>query len=249
MKKYIDTPIKRFIRYGTWKHPFNYKEIEVKFSIAITILIMIFLTYLQCYENIELFREAFKNITIYIASAFIGVLGFILAGIAMMTSMLNADVSAKIERAIKKKGAFKEIFCSFEFIAFIVSILIVVLFVVYFSFFSNLNILNKNCFYILCAVLVYLIVFVFFYLFALIGNCIQLFYITNDFQRSIDIEEKQFQAVLNEVRIDFIITKMNKEGIIAGENFFSDLITFLNQYPLDNKEEMIEYFKQHYNVE
>lgn len=248
MSRKPDTPFKRFSRYNTWKHFVDLKELEVKISLLLTPIVIGLMYFLNCFDKIELFREGFQSITIYIAAAFIGVLGFILTGIAMITAMLNNEVCKKIE-AICGEDSLRKILCSFEFIAFVVSVLIVVLFTVYLSFFSDLSLFDSLSFYILSAILIYLVIFVIFYLFSLIGNCIQIFYITNMYQEINNKEEKQFNELLNEIRIDFILTKMAKNNTITSETFIDDLINFIDNHQIKDREKIIQYFKEHYGID
>ena len=76
----------------------------------------------------------------------IGLIGIILAGIAIIIGTLNNDNMSIIEKNVGE-DAIEEILISFEFLAFISAIEVVIFFILYLILYSQEYLWNKTIFY------------------------------------------------------------------------------------------------------
>ena len=121
--------INRFNKYNKFKEFTDLDSMEVKAALFLTILTFIICGIgLNLYENFNDFEPALQNICIYISTAMIGLIGIILAGIAIIIGTLNNDNMSIIEKNVGE-DAIEEILISFEFLAFISAIEVVIFFI------------------------------------------------------------------------------------------------------------------------
>lgn len=236
----------RFLKYKKFHELIDFENLETKISFVFIILTIIFFESLGIYKNISSYIEAFKNITIYIATALIGLLGVILAGISIVISSLNKNNMKKIEE-INGDGTIEKILSSFEFLAFMIGIQVISFFIIYISLFSGIVINTKLLFYILLIIVVYIFIFSIFYTISLVGNCIQFFLISKLYD-DINEMEKSKVEILNEIKIDFLLEVLCENKHISKENIIKSLEIYINKQDINNKEEVLEYFKQFYGI-
>lgn len=237
----------RFLKYEKFNELLDAKLNEVKISRIFIVLILIVFEILGIYENINSYNDAFKNISIDIATALIGVLGIILAGISIITSTLNKKNINLIEK-VNGKDVVEKILTSFEFLAFLIGVQIVSFFIIYMSLFSSYSIPSKLLFYMITTPIIYLFLFSVFYAVSLVGNSIQFFLAIQNYNE-ISSLEKSVVSILNEVKIDFLFKVLCENGNISNEQLISALYEYCEENNYEKKEEVIEYFKELYDIE
>lgn len=179
------------------KNYFLIKEYEVKTSIVVSIIILIYMNHLNLYKDWNIFEEGIKNITIYIAAGMIGMLGLIFAAISLLFSIIDNQLARKI-RVKHSKDEFNEIFESFNFIMKHTAFQILIFFTLYFTIFSNNYLVNRNIFYIILFIVLYLFLFTIFYMVSLI-KCF-----TNIFMAKIIFEEiSNFEEILKNIKLEY----------------------------------------------
>lgn len=230
-----------------WKDIVNFSCMECQVALFLTLIVIIVLQALDVYENFSIFEECFKNISIYIAAALIGMLGLVLSGIAIIIGVLDKAVTKKIKE-LNGEESINRILLSFEFIAFNIGLLIVIFFLVYVFLFSDKVATNVIVFYAVVAILSYWFVFTVFYVVSLTGNCIKVFHISNTYNNVIQLEQRQLNEVMNEIRIDFILKILQEHSDVAPEKFLQSLLSYVKSIPINEQDRVIEYFKKHYKV-
>lgn len=225
---------------GRWKDYFNIKEPEVCFSIVFTIIIMAVSVLVNIYGDFRLYQEDVKSLFYCIIGAFIGIAGFSLSGIAILTSMFTEKQIETIEKN-NGRGVIERIMSSFAFLAFNVVAFVGVMIIILICVTGELQIPNAVVFYAVEAICIYAIFFNMFYTVSLVFNCIQCFSIKRIYDKN---SEKDFFEKANEVRIDYMLSFILKENGISREQFLKSL----NQYSAHSEyeKELIEYFKNYY---
>lgn len=237
--------INKFIKYNKFREFIDLEESEVKISIVLTIFFILVCSYiLDIYGNFSKFEPALQNISIYISTAMIGVIGIILAGISIIVGTLNKENMKLIEH-LNGKGTIEEILISFEFIAFISAIQVVMFFAIYLVLHSNKYLLNKTLFYIIMAIIIYIFIFSLFYIVSLIGNTIYFFIDTKKYDEAIE-EDYSIIAQANQIRIDFILNTILSSNKIDKETFKNLLLEYNEKTNNSKKNEIEEYFKKYY---
>lgn len=235
----------RFSDEGKWHDYYNFKTFECRTSITFTIIILILSLFIDLHGNLEEYLIALQNTSLYVMQAFVGLLGIIIAGVAIIISIFTKDLVNIINKLNKNNPIYK-VLISFEFLAFNIGISILLLLLVYFTLNTPIDILPKIAFYITLVIIIYYILFIIFYLISLIGNIIRLFYISHIY-KDIDKEKKNLYVQANEVRIDFILNLIISQTNLDSEEFKSKLDEYLDASEMENKKEIKEYFKQYYS--
>lgn len=247
MKK---TMLGRFSEFGKWKDYIAYKTFEFKFSAITAIIIWLFFwLFLDVYGKFDVYVIPFQNFTAGIIQALIGMLGIILAGLAIVISILNNEIVHKIEDEVERKEGIKNavsrILASFEFLAFTISIWIFLFFIINISLYSKETLINVFFFYSLLIVVTFFLSFIIFYTVALISNCVRIFYISNLKAKNIK-NDKTFHDLTNEIRIDYIIRTICIEKHLSPEEFLEDLNMLIDSMEIENKELVKKYFQNYY---
>lgn len=228
-----------------WKDYLNFKNFECKISLVLSILIIILIYFLDVYNEFSQFAEAFQNITIYIAQALIGMLGFILAGIAIIIGVLNKKTVKKIE-ILNGKGKVERLLLSFEFLALNVAIGIFLLISFYLILNSPHSLITIIWFNIITFITCYFVMFILFYSLSMISNCISIFHIVNLYE---DIEEHEKKIIdsANELRIDFILNIYIQNSNIDKVKFIKSLNDFVDATTVKNKDKVKKYLNDYYS--
>jgi hypothetical protein len=235
----------RFKENKKWKDYFNFKSFECKMSFILMVIIIFSFKFLDVYNKFGFYITSLQNITIYVAQALIGMLGIILAGIAIIVSVLNKDSLSSIEK-INEKGSIQRVLVSFEFLIFNIGIGIFVFFLINLILYSHQKMIPIFWFYFVLAVISYFLAFIIFYTISLTGNCIRVFFI-NDLYTNISLEEKGIYEIANEVRIDYLLYCLHKTSNLSPKELMEDLDKFVDSSNVPDKEAIKKYLKNYYD--
>jgi len=234
----------RFKENKKWKDYYNFKSIECKVSLIITTIILFCFIFLDVYEDFTTFVVSLQNITVYIGQALIGMLGIILAGIAIIVSVLNKDTLNSIEKK-NGKGSIHRVLISFEFLIFNIGIGIFLFFLLNLILSSDQKLIPIYWFYFAIAIISYFLAFIIFYTVSLTGNCIRIFYI-NDLYTDVSIKERNFYEIANEIRIDYLLSILHKTSNLSPKEILRDLDSFVDSSNIPNKDDIKKYLKNYY---
>lgn len=160
-----------------WKE--LYKSKEAILSFIISILSSIIWCYIFDTVSIDVFNQIIREFTLSIFSALIGMLGFIISGLAILTG----TITKKLIDSINNKGLVKHlisILYSFYFIGAFIGVVIFAYILMYLLSFSDLP---ATYFYvaIISFILSYLFCFAILYSIALLGTCLRIFILSYKF--------------------------------------------------------------------
>lgn len=241
MKKSL---LANFREYNKWGDIINLNLMECQVSLILTLVILIILGLLDVRGHYKCFETAFQNIVLYISAALIGMIGIILAGIAIIIGVLNKEIKVQIEKA-NGADSIERILTSFAFLTFIIGLQIVMFFMIYIALYSPNKVFPTIMFYCSIGLISYLFLFTIFYTVSLVGNCIKLYIIANTYSDIIYLD-KNIYTKANEIRIDFIL-----HSLLQGETkqeFLDKLYKFIDESRLDNKEQLKKYLNEYYKV-
>lgn len=159
---------------GKWKELFSQKECVVSAILAVGVVIVLF----YLYNTISLgeFNELLKNIINLAISTLVGLLGFIISGIAIFTGTITNKLVKNIE-SDKKAESLIGILFSFYYIGAIIGITVVGYIFMYLFSYSQLPVSTLS----ICCIgfgLGYLYIYSIFYSISLIGTCLKLFFVS-----------------------------------------------------------------------
>lgn len=237
--------IGKFSEMKKWKDYINLKEFEVKTSLLLTFLIVMILRWIGFYEHFNIYSEIVLDIIPVLLGGFIGLIGFTLAGIAIVTTMLDKNIVERVER-VNEVDVVDEVLTNFEFAGFNIGIVIVILIILPFMLSGVLPVLNSFVFWIVLCLALYYILFNLFYVISLISNCVKLYKIKKVYDELVRVD-KNFMNKVNEIRIDFLIEEMlldkYKESTVIKEK----MLSFAKRVENEEKDQIIMYFKKYYS--
>jgi hypothetical protein len=153
-----------------------------------------FLISYNFYQDFRYYAGVIENLLLNIIGGAVGLLGFILTGVALIVGLFNKRIKDKIEYVSKKEGAVTKILTSFEFAALSIGLEIVILMFLYLIINMGLLFYSQKMFYIIFFLVCYFIMFNLFYTIGLVYNSVSLYEIFIIYS---DIIEKE-EAVENE---------------------------------------------------
>lgn len=254
-----DSTFKMVLQNRKFKDLLDYKSIEVivAFLGAITVSILSHVIYKQTgiqYIN-DVLREVAKNLSM----ALIGLLGFVVSGLAILTSSVSKEVKniltqhKKIEKLIK-------IFLSFYVLAFFIGILIfnfLVAFIIsYMKVYVDFKLIILWIF-----ISSYLLIFSIFYAISLVGNCIQVFIIITNYETNYIYNgelTKEDKELYNEFKLSALETILLTKNIAELENPANKIEIFkelMSQYiesdsgSEEQKDKLMDYLEYIYKLE
>lgn len=234
----------RIIENKKWKDLYNIKESEVKISLILTIIVLAVAIILDFHNSFIELEEAVKSVLSVFLGGLLAMLGFVLAGIAIVISLFDPKM-LRMLRNLKKEKIVLQILISFEFSAFFIAVTVFIIVILYIAVSTNVPIINGIYFYGIFGLTVYSIIFNIFYIIALIGNCIRVYQISISFEE-LDFIERSLIDEANEIRIDYILNSLGKISNITREDLKHKLIEFAVNSEKDSKNEIIQYFSEYY---
>ena len=188
MKKIEDSSFNKIKKYRKYKDIYDFSSVECRVAIWAMIILDAIYVYSTRINEIDI-NVLFTDYMSYldtIGLAFIGFLGFIVTGLAILTGAISSAVVKKFQDNGKLMN-LERILLSFYLLGLISGFIIILAFIFHFL---------NNVFFIaswltglfLLSLISYFIVFSIFYAVKLIGNCLELFFIVSDMQITEDIK-------------------------------------------------------------
>lgn len=223
---------------------FNLGEFEGKFSFFGTLITIGLLLLIKYYSNFIELQPVIMNLLLYIISGLFGILGFTLAGLAIIIGLFKKEVADAIKRRTDKKP-IENVMSSFQFQSVVIIVMLAISFFVYLLLGSEIPLLPSYIVYPVTALYVYLVFFVLSYTVALIYNCVQLYQIYLNYSVVNEVE-KTFIDRCNEVRIDYILKTLIDGYGIENDEFKRTLIEYTQSAELKDTEKIVKYFNDYY---
>ena len=231
-----------------WVDLIDIRESQVKISIGIVTLLVMFLRYFDIYGKFDIYSEAIENIIMWLFGGYIGLLGFTLSGIAIVTALFSKENYEIINGEENVKNLFQKNINRFFFLAKVIGCCVLGIAVTYFCIKSDKDIAPHVVFWIWTVAFVYLIVFSFTYTINITNQIIKMYNIKNkldlvaDFKRSI-IDDA------NEIRIDIALQLLAKKMGVKYSDLTKDIINIASKSEYDSKNEIVEYLTSHYDFD
>lgn len=257
--KINDSMLRKLKESGKYKELFKSDSLETVFSFVFSIIISLLLYFLISQSNIDDINTLLRSLSKDFAIALVGLLGFLITGLALLTSSVSSKVYNYIDTERGRKKNIDNIFISFYFIGLLIAIVILALITLYIITFFNKPI-NIWLTFLIIFIFSYLFSFIILYCAGLIGNCISLFNIINRYSLMLSSTEKDSNILKLEDKIKWNELKiMTLETIFIKYNNKTDTITnpialfkdILKKYIEDScqneqKEKLLNYFNKLY---
>lgn len=231
--------IREFSKYGKWKDYFDIRNFEVRISLVISFITLVFFVDINFYSIFDEHKELCNNAMLYSIAGMFGLLGFSLSGIAIIISIFGNEDLLKI----KDNDIMKKVMSSFCFLAFNIGVAIFIYFLYYFGINLLQDKANVVLFYILVEIYVYSIFFIIFYTVALVRNCVWLYQIKTQLMNMENVVNKED---LNEIRIDSLFLALSKRNIVDQREMKVIFEQLVRQSSIENKDKAMHYFDKRY---
>lgn len=195
---------------------FDFKKFEVYASILASIIITFILYFLYKCNGIENIVSLLQSALFNIAIALLGVLGFIIGGLAIVSGTVNSKIAHEMNRKDKFDSLLSVLF-SFYYIGGVIGVLILIFFISYFVVSLELKFI-LGLYLILGFVLSYGLFFCIFYSVSLLGTCINIFVICYNYSNS-ERDDLNLDNYFKDVRIDALTSLLVKYTPCIEEEF------------------------------
>lgn len=234
----------RIKKYKRYRDYITISTLEVKCAIICTLLFCISERLLDIHKNIQEYSDILTNLILYIISGEFCLFGMVLAGIALVVSMITESMRKQMRKQ-KLSDLSERILSQFEFSAANLVVQIIYMIIIYLTLASDKVVLNKKEFYIVFILVVYHLSFNIFYILQLISNCIKLNSIKEKCE-TINRIEKSLLDSANEIRIDYILAILLNERNINRDDFLKKIDEMIEQGNYKNSIELKEYINNYY---
>jgi len=157
-----------------WKELYNQTESKISFLFTLVIMGMLYIVYQN--SEFDTFMELIQNLLQIAIESSIGMLGFIISGLAIFTGTITNRLVKNINND-EKADALIGILFSFYFIGAVIGLSIVIYIVTYIIIFSNF-IFRIPWFLISAFIVSYFFLYNIFYSISLLGTCLRLFFVS-----------------------------------------------------------------------
>lgn len=174
--------LKDFYKYRTFfsllRITKKYKELffshEAVLTSILSIITIILIVYIYFKISDTKLIDVFKNLLNLLIPALIGLLGFIIAGITLMATIISKEALKRIDES-NKIEKLAGILYSFYFEGFIIGVNIMLMIYVYLILYIPM-IINFNILVIIIIIMSYIFWFAVIYAITLLGTCINFFF-------------------------------------------------------------------------
>ncbi|MEG1567601.1 MAG: hypothetical protein RR313_08110 [Anaerovoracaceae bacterium] len=217
------------------------KQSEVKNSLIVSILLEIFFILIAFYDNFQIFETDLNGLFLGIISGLVSLIGIAIAGVTIVMTLFTSKQIRLIDEL--KQGAYESLLLDFKWFALLATSEAAIFLALIFTIKLPTALVPQIPFYAIVFMLVYGVFYLLFYGCALIGNCI-------DFSKLkctldlIDSQTKSIPVSANELKLDFLISKLCKKDIDLANSFYNELIDIVGESDLSNKDDIVKYLKE-----
>lgn len=230
-----------------WFDFFDFSEKQVKVSIIMSVLLEGFVMF-EIYKNFHQYIDMIKDLLLEILGGYIGLLGFTLSGIAIITALFSKENFDTIQASESIQKLFSRNIDRFFYLTKVIGICILILVISYVAICSDKKILPWYFFLIWTLVLIYAITFSITYTINIVKQIIKLY----RFKNKLDEIENVKRTILddaNEIRIDILIKVLHEQFGLDEKAYYNILMKLTENAEFENKNEVLDYFKNHYDLD
>jgi len=242
MKKVKDSSYKKLFELEKYKDLYDFSSLECR--IAVIGMILLDIVFAVCSFSVGVDETVIKAVFLLddIGIALIGYIGFTVSALAILTGAISSKV-VNIIKTRNKMVVLERILLSFYLMGIVCAAVVLVALILHFIVeipVASIFIINL----IGISILSYLIIFILFYSVKLIGNCLELFYIVNDYEL-LDEEKTDYKAIYNNYRIT-AIEKVNLSNTsIEKVNEYKEVVKQLIETDNRSEEEIKVLLEMH----
>ena len=217
------------------------KQSEVRWAGCISILLECFFILISLHSNFFIYESELSSLFQCVITGLISLIGIAIAGVAIVITLFTSEQIRMIEEL--HTGAFESLLYDFKWFALVATLEAAIYVAMIFVIKMPCIIAPAILFYIVVFLLIYGVFYLLFYGCALIGNCMKL----SKIRYTLDIisaQAKNTPVASNEIKLDFLISKLLHSDERAANEFYSELITLIENSTINNKEEIVRYLNE-----
>lgn len=241
-----DSSLKKIKKYKKYEDLYDKNSLECKSAIFGATILCIIMYNLPNIMDIDNINKVFDVLTKDIAMALIGLLGFTVSGLAILTGVISKKEVDRISEA-NKIDKLESILISFYLLGLTIAFAIVGHIVIFIFSLSNLK-YDMRVVMLLTFIFSYLDIFIIFYAVKLIGNCLEIFFIVNEVTEKEQHDMKKIKNIYNSYRLTALETvllkKVNMEELNSYMNVIKEQINENEKY----SDELEKMYKEHFSI-
>lgn len=226
-----------------WKRKLDHQEPEVVRALITSALFIIIFLYIDFFNVFLNHLGDIRALILGLIGGLLSLLGFSITGIAIVISLFNAQDIKSIEAL--KRNSYRDILETFKHFAYDMVINITLFIITYVLMLTDIPIPGKFIFYVYVAVLTYLFLYILFYGWALLSNCIALSNLKKLISESIEEEKSKFD-LLNELGLEQLVEIIYRSSRQKPKSFYEMLLKMIKSSALPQKNELAEYIVRRY---
>lgn len=226
----------------------DFRKFEAYFSLICSFVFSVLGIILLNTNEIETVVSVIQQVLLGTAIALLGMLGFIVSGLAIIAGTIGSKVAKQMETE-GKFGSLINILFSFYFIGFIIGILIVAFFFSYFLTTLGLS-FNAIIYVIFTFILAYGFFFAVFYAVSLLGTSLNIFVINYNYSKgNSNFICGEVNNYLTDFKIDALTLLLVKKMDLSKDEFVQTLLDCIERdCPQKYKDEVIRAAETYYSV-
>lgn len=214
-------------------------------TLFLTAVLLYLINVLNIYNDFFYFEEGIKNILLCLIGGYIGLIGFSISGIAIITGLFNKEHL----KMINKKGDNKldKIMTSYNHLSTMAVFIVLMLLMLYIALCSPRNLVNFYLFWIIEFVVLYSVVFSLLYASGLVKLTIKLYAVKNIYDKVIE-SDNSLKNDINEIKIDVLFKMIMEKYNIELVQLVAEIEELIESSEYKDKENLKKYIQSQYNI-
>ena len=228
---------------------FDFEKFEVFLSIGCALISCVLGYFLIVTNSVASITLVTQNILLYTSMGLLGLLGFLVSGLAIISGTISNKVTFEID-AEGKFNSLISILFSYYFVGAVIAGLVVIFIGTYFIISIEAP-LYKFIYIILDLILSYGFFFVIFSSVSLLGTSINIFRISYLYSKDVNTPiEDRVDSSLVDHKIDAVTVFLINNLGLKKEHFYATLVDCINRdCPEELKEKVLNAAKQYYSID
>ena len=247
MKKLKDSTLERLKTYEKYTDLYDLSTLECRTALVSSLVFSVIAGAISIRMGNDCFANEWTGILLNISLALIGFLGFIVTGLAILTSAISNRLY-KILKISEKTDVLEKILMSFYFLGLLSASVVIVSFILFeiaqidISAYMASNI-------VIAWILSYMIVYIIMYAVGLIGNCLELFFIINEIELASQEDKTNIEQEYLHCRVmalEWVLLKGKDRTVL--ESYSKKILEIINKSEKTEteKEKLRQLYKMHF---
>jgi hypothetical protein len=241
--KVIKMKIKKFLSYNPI---LDLRRQEVKVPFLLALISTISFYFFLVTNEISYITTIIQNVSLAIAIGLVGILGFLISALAIITSTIKNEVILEMEKQ-NVYDSLQAILSNFTYLGKIIGYTSILYFIIYFVVSINVK-APDNCLICLAFILSYLLFYIICAAIDLLETSKEIFEINYTYFKA-TIKKEELQKLFDDLRINYLSKVVYENQVISKERFINDLLELVDLLYGDlgiDRSDLKNYIKSYY---